>query len=147
MSSGYLITRVLTAATLAVLLILSTPWTRVMKALRVLRVPVVLVVILGMAYRYIFLLLESARDMLESRRSRMVGKLRGSDYRRVAAASVGVLMSKTLQLSGDVYSAMLARGFQGEVYLLDEFQTAALDWIMLSFFAAVAALAFYYGRY
>jgi len=146
MSAGYLVTRVETAATLSVLLILSTPWTRVLKALRVLRVPVVLVVILGMAYRYIFLLLESARDMLESRRSRMVGKLNGPDNRRLAAASVGVLMSKTLQLSGDVYSAMLARGFRGEVYMLDDFQTAALDWIMLVLIAALAAAAFYYGR-
>jgi len=146
MSASYLVTRVETAATLSVLLILSTPWTYVLKALRVLRVPVVLVVILGMAYRYIFLLLESARDMLESRRSRMVGKLKGSDHRRLAAASVGVLMSKTLQLSGDVYSAMLARGFRGEVYMLDDFHTATRDWIMLGLFAALAGGAFYYGR-
>jgi len=146
-SAGYLVSRVETAATLSVLLILCTPWTHVLKALRVLRVPVVVVVILGMAYRYIFLLLESARDMLESRRSRMVGELKGSDSRRLAAASVGVLMSKTLQLSGDVYSAMLARGFRGEVYMLDDFHTAALDWMMLAVFAALAGAAFYYGRW
>jgi cobalt/nickel transport system permease protein len=146
LSAGYLISRVETAATLSVLLVLCTPWSRVMKALRVLRVPVVFVVVLGMAYRYIFLLLESAREMLESRRSRMVGELRGSDRRRLAAASVGVLMSKTLQLSGDVYSAMLARGFRGELYLLDDFHTVALDWLMLGLFTAAAIAAFYYGR-
>ena len=145
-SARYLVTRVETAATLSVLLIVSTPWTHVLKALRVLRVPMILVVILGMAYRYIFLLLESARDMLESRRSRMVGELQGSDRRRMAASSVGVLMSKTLQLSGDVYSAMLARGFRGEVAVLDDFHTATLDWIMLSLFAVLAAAAFYFGR-
>jgi cobalt/nickel transport system permease protein len=146
LSSCYLVTRAETAATLSVLLILSTPWTSLLKALRVLRVPVVLVVILGMAYRYIFLLLESARDMLESRRSRMVGELNGSDQRRLAAASVGVLVAKTLQLSGDVYGAMLARGFRGEVYLLDDFRAAGVDWTMLGFFAAIAAAACYYGR-
>jgi cobalt ECF transporter T component CbiQ len=145
-SASYLVTRVETAASLSVLLVLTTPWNHVLKALRVLRVPVVLVVILGMAYRYIFLLLESARDMLESRRSRMVGELKGSDRRRLAAASVGVLMSKTLQLSGDVYSAMLARGFRGEVAMLDDFHTAVLDWIMLAVFVALAVGAFYYGR-
>ncbi len=145
-SAAYLVTRVETAATLSVLLILSTPWSHVLKALRVLRVPVVVVAILGMAYRYIFLLLESAHDMLESRRSRMVGNLEGPERRRVAAASVGVLMSKTLQLSGDVYSAMLARGFRGEVYVLDDFKTAALDWIMLAVFVTLAAGAFYWGR-
>ena len=42
----YLITRVETAATFSLLLILCTPWTHVLKALRVLRVPVVGVVCL-----------------------------------------------------------------------------------------------------
>ena len=145
-SAAFLVTRVETAATLTVLLILSTPWSHVLKALRVVRVPVVLVVILGMAYRYIFLLLESAQDMLESRRSRMVGVLDGAERRRVAASSVGVLMSKTLQLSGDVYDAMLARGYRGEVYVLDDFRTAGLDWMMLGLFAIITAAAFYFGR-
>jgi cobalt/nickel transport system permease protein len=145
-SAAYLMSRVETASTLSVLLIITTPWTHVLKALRVLRVPVVLVVTLGMAYRYIFLLLDTARDMLESRRSRMVGELSGPDRRRVAAASVGVLMSKTMQLSGEVYSAMLSRGFRGEVYTLDDFQATAIDWVTLTVFTALAAGAFYYGR-
>ena len=81
-SVQYLVMRVETAATLSVLLILSTPWTHVLKALRVFRVPMILVMMLGMAYRYIFLLLASSRDMLESRRSRMVGTLRGPAGRR-----------------------------------------------------------------
>ncbi len=146
LSAGYLVSRVITASTLSVLLILSTHWNHVLKALRVLRVPVVVVVILGMAYRYIFLLIDSARDMLESRRSRMLGELPGPERRRLAAASVGVLMSKTMQLSGDVYSAMLSRGFRGEVYLLDDFRTSALDWIMLVLFVVLACGAFYCGR-
>lgn len=145
-SAAYLITRVETAATLSVLLILCTPWNHVLKALRVLRVPVVLVVILGMTYRYIFLLLESAHAILESRRSRMVGELPGKEGRHLAAACVGVLISKTLQLSGDVYSAMVSRGFRGEVNILDDFKTAPLDWIALAAFLVLASGAFYYGR-
>src|ERR1043166_6432957 len=53
----------------------------------------------------------------------------GSRSRSVA--SVGVLISKTMQLSNDVYNAMLARGFRGEVYVLDDFRTAPFDWIAL----------------
>src|SRR5215213_7648461 len=104
-AAAYLITRVETAATLSLLLILCTPWAQVLKALRVLRVPVVFVVILGMTFRYIFLMLETARDMFDSRQSRMVGVLEGAERRRLADASVGVLLSKTLQLSSDVYMA------------------------------------------
>jgi cobalt ECF transporter T component CbiQ len=145
-SACYLVARVETAATLSVLLIVCTPWSHVLKALRVLKVPVVFVVTLGMTYRYILLLLQTAHDMFESRRSRMVGKLEGDERRRVAAASAGVLMSKSLQLSGEVYSAMLSRGFRGEVYALDDFQTSMIDWIMLVVFAVLASGGFYFGR-
>ncbi|HEX9369434.1 MAG TPA: cobalt ECF transporter T component CbiQ [Roseiflexaceae bacterium] len=144
-AASYLITRVETAATFALLLILCTPWTYVLKALRVLRVPVVFIVILGMTYRYIFLMLQTARDMFESRQSRMVGTLEGADRRRLASASVGVLLGKSFQLSNEVYLAMLSRGFRGEVYTLDEFQMRARDWAALAGFVALAALAFWLG--
>jgi cobalt ECF transporter T component CbiQ len=145
-SAAYLVTRVETAATLSLLLILTTPWTHVLKAMRVLRVPVVFVVILGMTFRYIFLLLQTARDMFESRQSRMVGELEGPDRRRIAAASVGVLLSKTLQLSSDVYLAMQSRGFRGEVYTLDDFVMRPRDWAALAGLLGLAALAFWLGR-
>jgi cobalt ECF transporter T component CbiQ len=145
-AAAYLIMRAETAATLSTLVVLCTPWSKVLKALRALCLPAVLVIVLSMTYRYIFLLLRTAHDMFASRKSRMVGRLEGPELRRVATASAGVLMSKTLQLSGDVYLAMRSRGFRGEVYILDEFRTAWLDWAMLPFFAVVVALAFWFGQ-
>lgn len=142
----YLIMRAETAATFSVLLVLCTPWNNLLKALRVFRLPIVLVVILGMTYRYIFLLLRNAHDMFRSRKSRMVGRLSGREQRRAATASAGVLMSKTIQLSGDVYLAMRSRGFQGEAHVLNEFRTGWFDWFMLAAFLSVAVLAFWFGR-
>ena len=55
-------------------------------------------------------------------------------------------MSKTIQLSGDVYLAMRSRGFQGEVYVLDEFQTHWFDWAVLAVFMTMALLALWFGR-
>ncbi len=145
-SAGYLVLRVETTATLCVLLVLTTPWNQVLKALRVLRVPAVLVTILGMTYRYLFLVLQSARDMFESRRSRMIGELTGRERRRVAAASAGVLMSRTFDLSNEVYLAMQSRGYRGDVSVLDEFQIRNFDWAMLGAFALVSMAAFWLGR-
>jgi cobalt ECF transporter T component CbiQ len=145
-AAAYLITRVETATTFSLLLILCTPWAHVLKALRVLRVPVVFVVILGMTYRYIFLMLQTAQDMFESRQSRMVGTLEGVERRRLAGASVGVLLSKSIQLSSDVYIAMLSRGYRGEVYTLDDFQMRGRDWLALAGLLAIAVLAFFLGR-
>ena len=144
--AAFLISRVETTATLSMLLVLCTPWIHVLKALRILRVPVVLVVILGMTYRYILLMIATAEEMFESRRSRMVGKLQANDARRLAVATAGVLLGKTMQLSGDVYMAMQSRGFRGEVYLLDEFRMRRRDWSWLALFLALGSAAIWMGR-
>jgi cobalt ECF transporter T component CbiQ len=145
-SAGFLILRAETAATLSMLLILTTLWTRLLHALRYFRAPVAIVAILGMTYRYMFLFLATARDMFESRESRIVGVLDPADRRRLAAASAGVLLGKTLQVSGEVHMAMQARGFRGEVRLLDELQMRAEDWLRLAAFVGAATLAVWLGR-
>ena len=145
-AAGYLLLRAETAATLTLMLVFTTPWMHVLKAFRVLRVPVVFVVVLGMTCRYILLMLETATEMFESRKSRTVGKLVPADRRHLAASSAGVLLSRTFQLSGEVYLAMQARGFRGEVYLLDDFQMQGADWIALAVLTCAAAAAIWAGR-
>lgn len=142
----YLIFRVETTVTLSMLLIFSTLWTRVLKALRVLRVPIVFVVILGMTYRYIFVMLETARNMFEARQSRLVGAFDAQTNRRIAAASIGVLLSKSFHLNAEVYLAMQSRGFRGEIYTLDDFAMKRRDWFWLFIFLIIAAFAFWLGR-
>jgi cobalt/nickel transport system permease protein len=145
-AASFLIARAETAATLSALLVLTTPWPWVLKALRTLRCPVVLVTILGMTYRYIFVILQIAFEMFESRKSRTVGVLEPAERRRLATAAVGVLLSKSIQLSGDVHLAMQSRGFRGEVFLLHDFRARAADWFWMGGFLLIAAAGFWWGR-
>jgi cobalt ECF transporter T component CbiQ len=145
-SASFLLLRAETSTTLAILLVFTTPWTHVLKALRVFRVPVVFVVVLGMTFRYVLLLLETAQEMFESRQSRTVGKLKGPDYRHMAVASGGVLLAKSFHLSGEVFLAMQSRGFRGEVYVLDEFEMQNRDWAALFLVFTAAAAAIWAGR-
>jgi cobalt/nickel transport system permease protein len=145
-SASFLILRAETAATLAVLLILCTLWTQLLRALRSFHIPAVLVVIVGMTYRYIFLLVQSAQDMFEAREARLIGILEPADRRRLAASSAGLLLAKSIQLSGDVHLAMQARGFRGDVHLLDNPTMDSKDWLGLATFAGVASVAVWLGR-
>ena len=140
-SAAFLIGRAETAATFALLVILTTPWPRVLKALRSLGVPLVLVAILGMTHRYIFVLLESSVQLFEAKRSRLMGPLPGPERRRMAVASVVVLLEKSLHLATEVHLAMIARGYRGEVRLLDDGRTRAWDWLALAGLLSVAVLA------
>jgi energy-coupling factor transporter transmembrane protein EcfT len=144
--ASFLLLRVETTATLSLLLILSTLWNQLLRALRSFRVPTVVVVMVTMTYRYLFLLLQTALSMFESRQTRLVGRLAPVDQRRFAAAGIGVLLDKAFQLSGEVHTAMLARGFRGEARLLDELQMTPSDWLRLSALVTIAVAALWLGR-
>lgn len=140
-----LIMRVETAVTLTTVLVLCTPWPHVLKALRAFRVPREVVMMLAMAHRYIFLLVETANQMFEARQSRTVGTLTGAARRQVAARTAGVLMSKSMGLSEEVFLAMQSRGYRGEVRIIDEFRMRSRDVAFLCVAVASAAVAAWLG--
>ena len=145
-AAGLLVLRVETAATLTTLLVLCTPWPHILKALRSLHLPAEVITMLSMTHRYIFLLIETANQMFESRQSRTVGTLSGSEQRTVAARTAGVLLGKSIELSHEVYLAMLSRGFHGEVYLLADFRMRAIDYMAIPTFIAASGAAIWIGR-
>lgn len=145
-SAAFLILRAETAATFAGLLIHCTRWAQLLRALRWFRIPAIVVAIVGMTYRYVFLLAQTAEDMFEAREARLIGILEPADRRRLAAASAGLLLGKSIQLSGEVHLAMQARGFRGDIRLLDDPTMSPQDWLGLAAFAAVACGAIWFGR-
>jgi energy-coupling factor transporter transmembrane protein EcfT len=145
-AAAFLLLRAETIATFLFLLLLSTLWNRLLRALRFFRIPAVAVAILAMTYRYIFLFLENARSMLEARESRALGPMPPSEQRRLAVSTAGVLLDKTFQLGAEVHAAMLARGFRGEVRLLDDLRMTAAGWLQLAAFLSAAFIAVWLGR-
>jgi cobalt ECF transporter T component CbiQ len=146
MSACYLVLRAAAASTFGFLLVFTTPWAHVLKALRAFHVPVLFVAVLAMTYRYILLLLDSAHDMFVARRSRTVGRLTAATRRRLVAQSAGALLVKSLNMGNDVFLAMQARGYRGEVRVLDDFTMARTDWFALAAAAILAAVAVWVGR-
>ncbi len=146
MTALFLLLRVSTSVSATVLLVLTTPWNSVLKALGVLHVPDVFILILGMTFRYIYLFLHTTNDMLLSRKSRIVGQLNGADERRLIAASAGTLLSKSLYLSGEVYLAMQSRGFRDYPRTMDTFKIHLLDWFWGIATLLITAIAIWLGR-
>jgi cobalt/nickel transport system permease protein len=138
------VSRVGVSVSLAVLMVVTTPWADVLKSLRALRTPQVFVLVLSMTYRYIFLFLHTANGMLLARKSRVVGRTTGGEQRRWITGTMGNLMSRAFKMSNDVYAAMLARGFTGEVRVYSTYRMRAADWLALvatGAFSVAAVLA------
>lgn len=124
-----LVARVGVSVSIVVLLTLTTRWNRLLAAVRALFVPRLFVLVFGMAYRYLFHLLTTVTDMYEARKARTVdprseGAKRG---RAFVAASAGALFGKAHALSDDVYMAMVARGYDGDVRTLAARAPTAVD--------------------
>jgi cobalt/nickel transport system permease protein len=91
-------------------------------------------------------LLHIANDMFLSRKRRVVGHLNTSENQRVLAAISGTLLSKSLNLSSEVYLAMQSRGFRGSIVTLKPFKMKSKDWLWLFIILGITALAIFLGR-
>jgi len=145
-SAMVFVARVGVSVSLAVLLVLTTPWADVLKSLHALKVPQVFVLVLAMTYRYIFLFLHTLNGMFEARKSRIVARLGGGEDRRWITRSMGALMSRSFKMSNDVYAAMLARGFTGEIRTYSTYRMRSTDWVALAATLLVAAASLPMGR-
>ena len=121
-AAALIVTRVAVSISIVVLLTLTTPWPKLMGALRALRVPRLFIQVIAMAYRYILHLLGSVEEMYVARRSRTVTA--SSDLkagRAFVAATAGALFGKAHHLSEEVHQAMVSRGYTGDARALDSF--------------------------
>jgi cobalt ECF transporter T component CbiQ len=139
-SAGLIVCRVATSISLVVLLTLTTSWPRLLSALRALLLPRLLVLVLGMAYRYLFVLLDAVSEMVTARKARTVaGRKDGRRARAVAGFSGGALFGKAHSLSEEIHQAMLARGYRGEARTLERlgFRVADAAWLAACVLLAV----------
>jgi cobalt/nickel transport system permease protein len=141
------VARVGVSVSLAVLLVLTTPWADLLKSLQAVGVPQVFVLLLSMTYRYIFLFLHTVNGLFEARKSRTVGRTRGSEHRRWISGSMGSLLNRSFQMSNDVYAAMTSRGFTGRIRTYSAYRMTPGDWGALLVAVCIAVASIVAGRY
>jgi len=126
------VSRVAASVSFAVLLTLTTKWAEIFSGLRSLFVPRIFVVTLSMTERYIFVLLRLIQDMYRGRLSRTIKPLSPAVERNWTASRIGVTFKKSMDMSEDVYKAMLSRGFHGEFRTVNRFRATIVDYLWLS---------------
>ncbi|HMD90131.1 MAG TPA: cobalt ECF transporter T component CbiQ [Anaerolineaceae bacterium] len=146
MTALFLILRVGTSVSFSVLLVLTTAWNNVLKALAILGVPDVITLILGITYRYIHLLLHLADELFLVRKSRILKRVTGSEERRLLAATSGTLLGKSLQISSEVYLSMQSRGFRYYPRTMDTFRMKMCDWISGAAVLMITGFGIWLGR-
>lgn len=129
--------RVLNSLTVCLLVLYTTPLPDFIKALRLLRVPDVIVMIMTLFHKYIFILACSLEEMHLAMKSRLLSPVPRNDARVWASGRMVYVYRKTHQACEDVFGAMLSRGFTGEVRLPRSRPLNRLDWLVGSGLLAV----------
>ncbi len=135
-----LVMRVAASVSMAVLLVVTTQWIRLLKALHVLKTPEVVIMILAMTYRYIHLFLRTIEGMFLAKKSREISDLKMKEEHGWIAARLGVLVGKSYRLSNDVHLAMTSRGWTGNPALMDDFAINLIDGLWIAIILGVLIL-------
>ena len=118
----------------------TTPFSSLLQGMRKLAVPKLLVVLLGLVYRYIFVLIDQGMRVRRARDYR--GGARAPLRRKLAAAgsAVGSIFVRTLERADRVHLAMQGRGYGGEVRSLGPPRFAPADAAVLALVAGYLLL-------
>jgi cobalt/nickel transport system permease protein len=126
------VSRVAASVSFAVLFTLTHRWADIFAGLRALSVPRVFVMTLSMTERYLFVFLRLVQDMYKARKSRTIRPFSAAVERSWTASRIGVTFRKSVEMSEDVYKAMLSRGFHGEFRSVNRLKSGPLDLLWLS---------------
>jgi len=140
------VARVTTCAAAVTLLVLTTPQELLFRSFRSLGVPKIYVLTLDMAYRYIFLFIDIARDMMTAKKSRTILAGGALSEQRWLAGRIGYMLLRTFDMSDKVHMAMISRGFTGDVQVLDRLRMTARDYAALGCMFGVSALLVLYTQ-
>ena len=139
MMAGMLTLRVGASVTFAMLLAWTTRWNELLHALEALFMPRQFLNVLAMTYRYMTVTLQTAADTFTARRSRTIGVVSNQQGRDFVGLSIGALFGKSLAMADEVHSALLSRGYRGEMRTLARWRWRPIDTVWtLSVIAAVA---------
>lgn len=106
----------------AIVLTSSTPFPELLRAMRAIRVPKLLVAVFGLMWRYLFVLVDEALRLARARSARS-GHAARSQTRpggtvawraKVTGGMAGNLLLRAFERSERIYAAMLSRGYDGE---------------------------------
>jgi cobalt/nickel transport system permease protein len=122
--------RVLNSLSISFLVLYTTPFPEIIKALKVLKIPDTFLIIISLAYKYIFIFARIAADMHLAKKSRLVSAGKSAEARNWIAGRIAFIFRKTQLKCDDVFKAMVGKGFAGEIKLYQYQKIMGRDWIV-----------------
>jgi cobalt/nickel transport system permease protein len=132
--------RVVNSLSLSFLILYTTPFQEIIKALKVLKVPDSFIIIITLCYKYIFIFSKTVEDMHLAKKSRMIREDSHAEAREWIAGRLVFIFRKTRLRCEELFKAMIGRGFSGPIRLHGFRKMHTADWFSGIFFFAMGLL-------
>ena len=129
--------RVLNSVSFALLIVFTTSFPEFIKSFKIFRVPDTFLMILSLAYKYIFILARTIEETYFAFKSRLSGNIRSSSLRKLVGGRIFFIFKRSTIIYEHTYHAMVSRGYRGEVTLHTQDQFSAKDLLVLLIIIAV----------
>lgn len=133
--------RVVSMASYITLLLLTTGYANIFKTLRYFPIPKIFVTAFAMTFRYILVLVRVAEDSHLSRKSRTIKPATLKEAQSWLSARICFIIERSIDTAENVYLAMKARGFTGEIKTLTVFEMRGRDYLWIGFSMFILLLA------
>jgi cobalt/nickel transport system permease protein len=140
---GVLFVRAILCLVLLILLTNTTRFVELLRGLRKLGCPQVLVMNLGFLYRYFFVLTEEAMRMVQARDCRRVGRAPFRRELKILSSMLGTLLIRSFERAERMHCAMLSRGYSGDFPAVSPREFTWRDLAFLSVVGIFIALTFF----
>ncbi len=129
---GALFVRAVLCLMLLILLTNTTRFVELLRGLRKLGCPQILVMNLGFLYRYFFVLTEEAMRMKQARDCRRVGRAPFREELKILSSMLGTLLIRSFERAERMHYAMLSRGYSGDFPVVSPRRFSWRDLVFLS---------------
>jgi cobalt ECF transporter T component CbiQ len=111
--------RVINSLSLSFLVLHTTPFPDIIKALKVMKVPDSFLMVITLTYKYIFIFAKTVEDMHLAKKSKLAGQVNNADGRHWVAGRIGFIFNRTRLRCEEIFKAMLSKGFSEGIKLCE----------------------------
>jgi len=135
--------RILNSVSFALLIIFTTSFPEFIKSFKIIGVPDTFLMIISLAYKYIFILSRTIEETYFALKSRLYSNIKSSKIRELISGRIFFIFKKSMIIYEGTYYAMVSRGYQGKVLLHSHKKLSAFDFVAMLIIVSFGILILY----
>jgi cobalt/nickel transport system permease protein len=132
--------RILNSVSFAMLIVFTTSFPAFIKSFKIIGVPDTFLMVITLAYKYIFILCRTVEESFFALKSRLTGNIKNNNIRKLVSGLIFNIFKKSMTNYENTYYAMVSRGYRGKVKL-----HASRHFTVKDFVALIIIVAFGIG--